>query len=982
MKSRQSILRGLMLLLGVGLVSTSLAWTEPPDPAPPQAPAPDASATFEQKIRPILEANCCKCHNAEKHKGKLDMTSLERLAKGGGTGPVIEPGEPDGSLLFQLIQKDNEPHMPPEGQLSETEMKTIRDWIAGLPKDRPLFEASSLSGSGSEGSALHWSFQPIRDPALPELKRPQGVINEVDRFVLAKLQAKGLTFNPPASPRELIRRATFDLTGLPPTPEEVQAFLSDTSPDAYEKLLDRLLASPAYGERWGRHWLDVARYADSDGFEFDVDRPHAFRYRDYVIRSFNADKPYDRFILEQLAGDELYPYKAEALTATGFCRHGPTIDNQVNEKNRLDELDDVLSTTSSVFLGLTIGCARCHDHKYDPISQKNYYEMLAIFNSREKIDYNVGTPEERERLRQHNGQLHRRIQEHKQRLRDVETSVLMQTGPWRMDGQTLIHEAPLEKQDADPPALLLFGDPNWTDYILEGEVQARGEGARLGLAVRANSGADVLWVELTQQAKARSKLVRISGGQRQTLQEADSPHFKADGWTRVRIALLGDQVKVFIEEELLFDAPVAGLSRGCIGLGGMQGAARFRRLQVKRSDGHLLWTGLPKLAAADVAWEPEAFPRRQQQKLELERTTQRLEQEKIQPPLAMGIRDAGRQPRPTFLLLRGDHRMQGPEVKPGVPGCLTRQPLDFPETVETARSTGRRTVLARWIASPDHPLTARVIVNRIWQWHFERGLVETSSNFGLNGAKPSHPELLDWLARRFIQDGWQWKPMHKRIMLSAAYRQSSRINEAAVQVDPNNALLWRYPRKRIEAEALRDGILHVSGKLNRDMFGPGVKARIQPSLIATGSTAKWPMITQEGPEHWRRSVYLFVKRSVLHPLMEGFDAPDATQSCERRLPTNVPTQALMLMNSDFMHDQAGYLAERLQAEGGAEPQARVERGYWLVLGRPPTETESKLALRFIEEQRQFHAQRPQPERSAWTDFAHVLLNLNEFVYLP
>ena len=963
--------RWLLMGLCLGTCLSAQAWIEDH--------APRSTSTFEQSIRPILTAHCMQCHNESKRKGGLDLTSLASLAKGGSTGPVVEPGQAASSLLYQFLQKDSEIHMPPEGQLSEKEISIIREWIDQLPKDKPLVALKDEK----QKAISHWAFQPVKPITLPKVKDATGLVNEIDYFVVAQLESRGLKLGPRASRQELIRRATFDLTGLPPTPEEVQAFIQDASPHAYEKLLDRLLAAPAYGERWGRHWLDVARYADSDGFEFDVDRPHAFRYRDYVIRSFNADKPYDRFILEQLAGDELFPYKPDALIATGFCRHGPTIDNQVNEKNRLDELDDIISTTSSVFLGLTMGCARCHDHKYDPISQKNYYEMLAIFNSREKLEYNVGTPEERERLRAHNEKLDKQIQSHRRSLRELEMSVLLQAGNWQSQARELIG-MPVQNADnpLQPQTKLLFGDPTWTDYILECEVQPLTDQSQPWIAVRATTGQDLIWLQLSSQKQEASQLAYEQAGKRSLLQKTNQLPLQSLQWHRVRIALLGEQIKVFIGEDLLLDARANGSLEGCIGLGCSGGAVKVRGLQVKRSDGQQLWVGTPSLLSHDAAWAKAAYPDRMQRKQELTQTILRLNQDRLQPPLAMGIRDASANPKPTYLLLRGDHRMKGHEVQPGVPACLTNKPLEFPAPLVSQKTTGRRSVLARWLTDPSNPLTARVIVNRIWQWHFDKGLVETSSNFGLNGARASHPELLDWLAQQFMASGWQWKSMHKLIMLSATYQQSSSMQATAQQLDPNNVLLWRYPKKRIEAEALRDSVLFVSGKLNREMYGPGVKARIQPGLIATGSTPKWPMISKEGPEHWRRSVYLFVKRSVLHPLMEGFDAPNTTQSCERRLPTNVPTQALMLMNSDFINEQAGYFAQRLVAEGGAKTEQQVVRAYWLALGRAPTAKELEFAKEFLERQTQWHAPKAKPDQAALADFCHVLLNLNEFVYLP
>jgi hypothetical protein len=629
--------------------------------------------------------------------------------------------------------------------LNATEIATLTKWIDSLPASL----ASSEKQITDEDRG-HWAFQPVVRPDAPTVSQADWVRNPIDAFVLAGLDKAELTPSAEVTKLALVRRATFDLIGLPPTPEEVQAFLADESPDAYEKLIDRLLASEHYGERWGRHWLDVARYADSDGFEFDMDRPQAYKYRDYVIRSFNEDKPYDRFIEEQIAGDEIAPGNQEALIATAFLRNGPTIDNQKNEKIRFDELDDVVSTTSAVVMGLTVGCARCHDHKYDAIPQRDYYRMLAVFNS--------------------------------------------------------------------------------------------------------------------------------------------------------------------MEREMVDDV--------------------------------------------------------------------------------MCVQDIGRKPRETHVLLRGEPHMKGDVVEPGVLSVLETLPVQFPEPPEHAASTGRRATLAHWLTRPENPLTARVMVNRIWHYHFGQGLVRTPSDYGVRGERPTHPELLDWLASEFVAGGWRMKPLHRQIMLSSTYRQASVQDVEKSKRDPQNVWLWRFPLKRNEAEVIRDTILSVAGTLNTQMFGPGVHPRIDPSVIATGSTSKWPVVEKEGPEQWRRSVYVFVKRSVLVPMLEGFDAPNATTTCDRRLVTTVPTQSLQLMNNVFGNDQALLMAQRLRREAGAELPAQIDRAYWLAFQRPVTDTQRAAAVEFVQAETEQHVARLKDDASVYeadrtnvaaeralADFCHVLLNANEFVYV-
>ena len=663
-------------------------------------------------------------------------------------------------------------------------MKTLRVILLSVLLAFLFGERDAAAATPSlEVGRQHWSFQPVRAVKPPAVKDAAWARNDVDRFILAALEAKGLQPSPSAAPRTLIRRVTFDLTGLPPTPEEIVAFERDTSPEAWERVVDRLLASPHYGERWGRHWLDLARYADSSGFHNDLDRPHAWRYRDYIIRSFNADKPYARFIAEQLAGDEIPGASEETLIATGFCRNGPTNDDNMGnnkEQYRLDELDDVIATTSTVFLGLTVGCARCHDHKTDPVTSADYYSLLAVFNGTEKR----GVPKESD-----------------------------------------------------------------------------------------------------EKVKAK-EVVNLQ-------------------------ALIETKAKV----------------------------------------------------------------------------------------------------PPTYLLRRGSLQNKGPEVPPAAPAVLVSNPLRFPEPEPDAKSSGRRRVLAEWIASPENPLTWRVLANRIWQHHFGRGLVATTSNFGFKGERPTHPELLDYLAARLVTDGGRWKPLHKLLLMSATYRQGAGSNQYSVvsgqsgkrpaaerptenwllntehsrsfALDPDNTLHWRANHQRLSAESLRDSILAVSGKLNPQLGGPGIKPRLRADLLTASQRNKWPALTTEGPTQWRRSVYIYVKRQLLMPMMELFDAPTTTDSCAERLQSVVPTQALVLMNDEFVEDHAGFLAQRAVAEAGAELPKTIERMHLLALARVPTAERLKQATAFVAAREIAYAQeaaaKETPRHRALTDLAHVLFNSSEFI---
>jgi Protein of unknown function (DUF1553)/Protein of unknown function (DUF1549) len=690
---------------------------------------------------------------------------------------------------------------------------------------------------------------------LPKVKDRRWARNEIDLFVLSKLEQNGLKPSRPAPPRELLRRVYFDLIGLPPSPEETAEFLKSLSTGAtgaeaaYAKVVDRLLASPHYGERWGRHWLDLARYADSGGYEFDIDRPHAWRYRDYVIKSFNEDKSYNRFIIEQLAADQIddgaAPVAPQTLIPTGFVRNGPTVDNADNEETRMDELDDMVTTTSSVFLGLTVGCARCHDHKYDPIPQRDYYRMQAIFFPFQKTEAVMVSKEEEQAHKARNKEIDELIKPHKRKIAAIEKPV--------------------------------------RERLLNEKVEFH-----IRLAEMSNG---------------------FEGKTKEQYREEIAQRFAKD------VNLQNEEIEALLSPEDL-------------------------------------------KARKEIQNEIDKINRTRPNRL----------------PAAMGVTDAP-DPGKAYLLKRGDWRNKGEEVQPGLPQVLAGDADLDPKN--------RRRQLAEWIASDDNPLTARVAVNRIWQYHFGKGIVKTPSDFGATGDRPSHPELLDWLATEFVKRGWSWKATHRMILLSNTYRQSSRFNEQAAAKDPENLLLWRMNPRRLEAEPLRDGILAVSGKLNREMFGPGVYPRIDPDVINTGSRPRWPLDAKDDHSAWRRSVYIFVKRSVLLPLIEVFDCPATVVSGPTRAVSTVSPQALALMNNEFVLRQAGFFAERIAKEGGADKRAQVVRAFKIALNRTPNAKEIEWSLSFLKSQADGYARlkNEEPEASALRDFCHAIINLNEFVYI-
>jgi hypothetical protein len=744
----------------------------------------------------------------------------------------------------------------------------------GLAAGALLALAIVSGSSGAEKPAAKtedpkpWAYRLPAQPDVPAVKQRAWARNPIDAFVAARLEAEGLVPAAEASRPTLIRRLSFDLTGLPPTPQEVDAFVNDQSPDAYEKVVDRLLASPRYGERWALYWLDLVRYAESDGFKADDIRPAAWRYRDYVIRALNADTPYDRFIREQLAGDELFPNDPEAVIATAFNRHFPEEYNARNlEQRRQEILNDMTDTTAQVFLGLTVGCARCHDHKFDPITQKDYYRLQAFFAAywaRDQIE--IGQPEE--------------LNDHQQ-----------QQAAW-------------EAKTA----------------ALRGQIQAMEEPYR-------------------QKLVARNKYKYPKAAQ----EAFDTP----------------------IEQRTPLQFQLADLIAKQLQVGAKDMA------KVMKQDVRKEWEDLGKQMAA--------FDRLKPQPLQL----------------AMGITDVGPVAPATHLLVRGDWKRRGEELAPGFLSAIDDRTAKIPTPRAGAKTTGRRAALAAWLTQPDHPLTARVMMNRLWQHHFGRGIVGTPSDFGEQGEPPTHPELLDWLAREFVARGWSLKAMHRLMVTSATYRQSNHGDAATAKADPDSRLLGHMNRRRLEGEALRDAMLAVSGLLNLKMAGPSIFPELPAELgVPRGG---WP-VSADATERNRRSVYVFVKRNLRFPLFGAFDAPDSNETCARRhVSTNAP-QALMLLNGKTALDVARSFAGRVLRETTADPGRLVEHTYRLALGRLPDAGERQLATDFLTRESTLLRQRMAEQAAArapmavpaevdpalagaLVDLCHVLLNVNEFAYV-
>jgi hypothetical protein len=814
---------------------------------------------FETKVRPILAGTCQKCHGGQSHKGGLRLDSRESLLKGGESGAAVVLGKPDASPMIDAVNYRGL-EMPPTGKLNPREISALAEWVkmgAPWPKEQPSAAASRRSDFTITDEDRHyWAFQPVGNPAVPKVNRADWVANPIDAFVLARLEEKGLAPNPPADPRALVRRLFFDLIGLPPTPEEIDAFVADHSPRAYERLVDELLSRKQYGERWGRHWLDVTRFAQTNGYERDAEKPEAWRYRDYVIAAFNDDKPYDRFVVEQLAGDELPDATNDSIIATGFYRLGIWDDEPDNQKAAAwDELDEMVRTTGSSFLGLTLGCARCHNHMFDPISQEDYYQFAAFFRNVEPF----GVPVSATHMAANDDGIFTPLASPKE------------YAAWR------------------------GGQANFDQQLKD--------------------------VKNRHNSLRKTATLRL----RATHQAGKSP------------------TKVQIEQQLT-------------------SAEREQRDRLESE--------------------------RKRLEIALQKSSQNV------PFLrALSVRECGLPLKETRVLIRGNVATPGKRVEPRLLTVLGGKkieaiPVSYKISSTSAGSLrpllselgvkptlGLRRRLAEWIADKENPLTARVMMNRLWQEHFGRGIVRSSDNFGRAGVPPTHPELLAWLAHDFMDGGWRLKRMHKRIVLSNAYRMSSaEDNPRAHSIDADNDLFWRQNLHRLDAEAIRDAMLAVSGRLNLTMGGRGFFPKLSSEVLETESKPGYGWDDSSPAEQSRRSVYIYLKRTLMVPFLEAFDYTNTAESLGTRPVTTVAPQALLLLNSEFANEHAAALAERVRREAGPDQSKEIDRLFRLALGRSPTKSESEISARLL-------GQSPGRGADSLQSLCLVVLNLNEFVYV-
>jgi mono/diheme cytochrome c family protein len=1024
----------LAFLVGLASGSPCAAAPLPADHAEKMARGQEV---FSRHVRPLLLERCVKCHGGDKTRGGLSLLTREALLKGGDDGPVVVPFDARASRLYQLAAHLDKPPMPPPDQgprLTAEQLRHLAAWIdLGAPYDRPLLDKGGAKKPlvVTEEDRRFWSFRPLARAPLPPVRDTSWGRNAIDRFALAALEARGLAPNPSADRRTLIRRASFDLTGLPPEPEEVRRFLADTGEDAYEKLLDRLLSSPHFGERWARHWLDVARFAESHGFEHDYDRPTAYHYRDFVIRAFNQDLPYDTFVRWQLAGDEYAPDNPLALMATGFLAagvHSTQITANQVEKERYDELDDMLRTTGTALLGLTVGCARCHDHKYDPIPTRDYYRLLSTFTTTVRSEVELDVDPEASRLARakfdaEQAQLDGAVKRYEtQELPGKLAQWLAarkKQGPrprWEVLDPVSTRSqggATLTKQ---PDGSLLAGgvNPNLEGYTFVAHTTARGITAiRLealahpsfvrGGPGRASNGNFALTEFAVKAAPLDGKGPEVPVklvGARATFEQAGLP---------VRAAIDNNpQTAWAVDPQFGKDHAAVFDTDGDVGFAG--GSVLTFRMVFTTNVNHSI--GRPRLALSTaprpVGLDGESMPPavvavlgalgaapptagQQATLLNWYRTTDpqwqalfhRAEEHKKQGsgigktkvlisteglPAVRLHTQGGDFLEQTHFLKRGDPNQKEGVASPGFLQVLTRDPegeMHWQVAPPAGwRTSFRRRVLAAWMTDADRGaghLLARVIVNRLWQHHMGRGLVGTPSDFGLQGERPTHPELLDWLAGELIANGWHLKPIHKLILSSAAYRQGSRYDKGRAAVDVDNKLYWRRVPRRLEAEVIRDAFLAVSGTLDGRPFGPGTL----------------------DPNHRRRSIYFFVKRSQLVPSMVLFDGPDALQGVEQRTTTTIAPQALLVMNNQMVRACAEALARRIAPAPDTPPADAVRAGYEVALARPPSAKELADSVAFLREQVESYRAggKADAEHLGLTDFCQVLMGLNEFIYI-
>ena len=917
------------LLISVSLLLTITSWTLSVEAQVKPASAPVDSAGmefFEKKIRPILVQHCYSCHSqsAKVAKGNLALDQRSAMMKGGAGGAAVVPGDPDKSRLIEAVRYTHAGiQMPPKGKLPESVIADLCAWVKmGAPApDEPLKAAGRSTPSDplrEKRLRAHWAWRPLKKSPIPVVKRKGWVKNPIDAFLLAKLEAKGLSPVGYADRRTLIRRAHFDLIGLPPSPEETEAFLNDKSPQAWEKVVDSLLANPHYGERWGRYWLDIARYGEDQAHSFEPRLyPQGFRYRDWIVRSLNADMGYNRFVKEQIAADLLdEPNLQERIPALGFFATGPVY---YGDSKMFDQYDDRIDTLTRGLLGLTVACARCHDHKFDPISQKEYYGLAGIFANtsyREvaleaKATQNANVKSDQlgnrgEILKKKQAEVDAFVKEHTQYVRQRLTPEIAKymVQAWRYTNRKKATPALTVAQYATAEKLESVVLDRWVNYLTQEEGKKNPDLAEWHKAFSGTGEAEIQKIADAFQTKVQSVI------QAKEAQKNAKPALKEQE-TALLEAIVGEEGVLTVPSEILGEV--------------LSGDPKARYATIS--------TELQRLKVSDFAHALADTPK------------------------AGNIR----------VLLRGNPETPGEEAPRKFLTILAG------DNAPTFTKGSGRLELAEALTAESNPLTPRVMVNRIWKYHFGTGIVRTTNNFGTLGEPPTHPELLDYLTADFVANGWSLKALHRKIMLSAAYRMSSRTTKHNQEIDPDNRFVWRMPVRRLEIEAFRDAILSVTGTLDQTIGGQSLSLDV--------------------PENRRRTFYASISRHDLNPMLRLFDFPDPNVTADKRTDTTVPLQQLFMLNSEYMIREAKAFAVRLNANPQEDNATRIRRAYLLAFNRPPMPKEIALGLRFLASVPASPAQTPTITKTAslstensakltrWEQYAQMLLCANEFIYI-
>ena len=937
---------------------------------------------FRSKVEPILIGRCLDCHGAER-KGKLDLRTQATAMKGGEDGVVIVPGKPDESLLYDYVSSKE---MPPKKPLSAAEIAVLKRWIAdgAYYPNAPLdpYARTTEHRAGYDW----WSLKPLADVKPP---RPKGLPaawgkNPIDRFVFARLAEKKLRPSSPADPRTLIRRATYDLTGLPPTPREVAAFITACKSEtgstgtvgekSYTQLVDRLLKSPRYGEQWGRHWLDVVRFGESTGFERNTIINNAWPFRDYVIRSFNEDKPFDRFIIEQLAGDVIGNENPDVEVGTTFLVCGP-YDNVGNQdpvqaaQIRANTIDEIIRTTGEAFLGLTVGCGRCHDHKFDPITQGDYYSLYATFAGVHHGSRVIASAELRQKRNAIFKPLKTRQTEIAKQQRKTKAEILARAKKKAAVYQQRWKRPPIKRSGVEETFVPRLA--RYVRLIVEGldTNPKRRTGYRIDEFEVWTAGPHSRNVALAANGGRAEGLSRIA----QDFADAYSAKLTIDGKYGARWVAAGPELTITLAQPQTISRVVFSSDRR-MAIGRHRKTTFVGEYRIQVSLDGKSWTEV----ANSRDRQPVSMALRRKRLLDLEATTvERRQLKKLDhelrevnrriaalPPLPSWWVGTYRKPAgPFHIFVGGNPQRKGKTVTPASLSTLSRAAKGYRLEANAAEGQ-RRLALAKWIVEPENPLTPRVLVNRLWHYRFGTGIVATPSDFGFMGGRPSHPRLLDWLARQLRATHWHLKSMHRLMMLSQSYRQASVYRTAAAKIDGDSRLLWRFPPRRLSGEEIRDTVLQITGKLRLKPGGPGFRLyRYLQDNVAT-----YVPLDHFGPETFRRAVYHQNARAARVDLMTDFDSPDCAFATPRRTSTTTPLQALTLMNHSFTLEMAAALATRLTTDAGPQPSAQVRRAFELAFSRPPDKGETAAAIRLI-------------QKYGLRAFCRALLNTNELIYL-